>query len=332
MPAPACPQCSVTLAPGLKFCRACGKPTVDADTASSRACPACRAPVSSEQPFCKKCGVHLHVAEEHTAAATVGQQSQEPPRQPPRASSDGPPPKEVPVRGGDRGQRRKALLLMVCAIALAVGGGLATAVLRDEPPKPSTATNATPERRAESAATQQPATVTPTTETAAQTPTSSDDTAPEAVPTEPSEPTEQTTTAATSPTRAFREHWAARSQAQWDEAYRLLGARYKATNPKSRWIRGQQDYEPRVNVRRVTYVTSVAPGIAELSVEVITRDLGPLGNPRTCNRFYGRVRMIRENGEWRYDANNPRESRSGGFRGQKKPITRDDLRCRRLFG
>lgn len=140
-------------------------------------------------------------------------------------------------------------------------------------------------------------------------------------PVEDAEPDDST------PTGVIRAHWNAISAGDFDAAFDLLSASYRARIDRSQWVADHENYSPRVYVRLVNFLQALRGGQAYVFADVFTRDTGSLGDSSVCNRFAGKVRVIKRGDAWRYVPD------GGGDTFDKDDVlSRTDPNCRRLFG
>jgi len=140
-----------------------------------------------------------------------------------------------------------------------------------------------------------------------------------------SQPAVETPPDANSATGVIRAHWDAIGARKYEDAYELFSAGYQSRTRKGPWTSDITSFKPRVKIRRVRFMTSLASSQAWVFADVVTRDVGPRGDSSVCNRFAGRVRVVKQSGTWRYAPNAP------GHTFHRAALARDDPRCRGLF-
>jgi ribosomal protein L40E len=296
-----CAQCEFELAAGARFCRECGAP-VPEPAVVARVCPACDATSSPTARFCRACGEPLGGDEPTTPVLA-----------PPAAT----PPPPAPAGGltaapAPRTTWRPPKYAAIAAVALLLAGGATGAFLllradeRDvapvavEPPAPP-------------AAIDEPAQTLPTPETDEQTQTGETDETP---------PADDS-----SPTGVLRAHWQAIADHDYDAAFDLLSADYRGRVSRARWVGDHEGYAPRVYVRLVDFLQPLPGAQAYVFADVFTRDTGSLGDSSVCNRFAGKVRVVKRGQLWRYVP-----GAAGDTFGKKAVLRRSDPNCGRLFG
>jgi hypothetical protein len=129
----------------------------------------------------------------------------------------------------------------------------------------------------------------------------------------------------TTPTGTVRAHWEAIGVGDYEAAYAQLSDRFREDNPREEWVDDLRADAPVVNLVGVSFLRALDSENAELAVEVVTRDTAGEAGERECVRFDGRVRVVNQDGLWRYRADGPGDSFER--RGELPPT---DPRCEPL--
>ena len=348
VPPRVCADCGSALAVDARFCRECGAAIVLAPAADMR-CPECETPNAPAARYCRECGHALQAAASTSAAAQPSTAQQPPSGLDPSVPAPAPteaqrPPEPDPVAattatrvpaspvadpfGGRaapgptgreqrwRPPRNLAIGLAVLLLAAVVTGGYLLS-RGDDADDVRTAAGA-PTQPAEQPApdvVEGPEVLTTDPET--------DSTQSTATTEEP--PAEPETTS-NSPTGVIRAHWSAIGEHDYESAFDLLSSGYRANVSRSRWVDDHASYAPRVYVKFVRFLQALTGGQAYVFADIYTRDTGSRGDGSICNRFAGKVRVVKRGGEWRYapDA-------TGDTFDSKGSLSRSNPSCRRLF-
>ncbi len=342
----ACAHCGSALTVDARFCRECGTAVAQAPAAEKR-CPGCETSNALAARYCRECGHALQVAAATSAAAqppTAQQPHSGPEPNVPAAAEAQPPPEPDPIAA------TTATPVPAPVFAEPFVGGAAPAppgrAPRWRPPRnlaiglavlllASVATGGYLVSRGDDSGDVRNAAGAPTQP--AEQPPPADVEEPEVVTTDPeTDATESTTTAeeppaepeitSNSPTGVIRAHWSAIGEHDYESAFDLLSSGYRANVSRSRWVDDHATYAPRVYVKFVGFLQALAGGQAYVFADVYTRDTGSRGDGSVCNRFAGKVRVIKSGGEWRYapDA-------TGDTFDSKGTMSRSNPSCRRLF-
>lgn len=101
------------------------------------------------------------------------------------------------------------------------------------------------------------------------------------------------------PSRVLRRHFQRINSGQYENARRLLSARYRAANP--RWIDQPQSARPRINLVEVG-PSSISGRSATVRIKFYGRDQNETDRSDTqCRRFEGAARMVKDGKAWRYE-------------------------------
>jgi hypothetical protein len=105
-----------------------------------------------------------------------------------------------------------------------------------------------------------------------------------------------------SPSNIFKRHFEHITDGEYDAAYRLFSSSYKSSISQASWTAQPAAAQPYVNVLEAGPTRFEGNGIAYVHVTFFGHDRNDTGHSDTlCNRFVGDVRMVKENGAWRYD-------------------------------
>jgi hypothetical protein len=105
-----------------------------------------------------------------------------------------------------------------------------------------------------------------------------------------------------SPSRIFKRHFEHITDGEYDAAYRLFSSSYKDSISQANWTAQPAAAQPYVNVLEAGPTRFEGNGIAYVHVKFFGHDRLDTGHSDTlCNRFVGDVRMVKEDGAWRYD-------------------------------
>ena len=302
-----CPACDELNAPSARFCRACGRELMPAGTATASDLVSPTAAAEEEEE------------EEQTRTEAT-----RPP--PPSAVAPGiaSPWTTAPSSWRKGWRPSRPVGVAIAAVLVVAAAGSAYALTRpDDGGGTAQQPAAVPETVEPEPVPDEQAAVDPTATT----------------PGDPAPPTASTTTTTpttsagqagntnpNTPTGVIRAHWTAISEGDYSEAYQLFSSHYRRRTSEYRWAGAEADFAPKIHINNVLYLRQL-PGLqAFVLVDILTRDTGPKGDSSKCNRFAGKVRVIKENGDWRYWAIGP-----GATWGKRPGLSRSDARCQSLF-
>jgi hypothetical protein len=104
---------------------------------------------------------------------------------------------------------------------------------------------------------------------------------------------------AAAPVRLLRKHFRSLDNGNYQAAFRLMSARYRATSPS--WPSARADASPSIHIV-TTRKPAYGSGTADVFILFYARDSYDTPNSDTqCRRFWGTAHLIRVGGTWRYD-------------------------------